>query len=41
MSVRQLRSATYYDKKVAEEELQVDEIVYVFYPRNKSNKITW
>ena len=27
MSVRQLRSATYYDKKVAEEELQVDEIV--------------
>ena len=40
MSVRQLRSATYYDKKVAEEELQVAEIVYVFYPRNKSNKIT-
>ena len=27
MSVRQLRPATYYDKKVAEEELQVDEIV--------------
>ena len=36
MSVRQLRSATYYDKKVADEGLQVGELVYVFYPSNKS-----
>ena len=39
MSVRQLRSATYYDKKVADEELRVGELVYVFYPRNKSKKL--
>ena len=39
MSVRQLRSATYYDKKVADEELQVVELVYVLYPRNKSKKL--
>ena len=32
ISVRQLRSAT-YDKKVADQELQVGELVYVFYPR--------
>ena len=39
MSARQLRSATYYDKKVADEELRVGELVYVFYPRNKSKKL--
>ena len=39
MSVRQLRSVTYYDKKVTDEELQVGELVYVFYPRNKSKKL--
>ena len=33
MSVRQLRSVTYYHKKVADEEWQVGELVYVFYPR--------
>ena len=37
ISVRQLRSAT-YDKKVVDEELQVGELVYVFYPCNKSKK---
>ena len=31
MSVRQLRSATYYDQKVADEELLMGELVYVFY----------
>ena len=36
--VRQPRSVT-YDKKVADEELQVGELVYVFYPRNKSKKL--
>ena len=40
MSARQLRSATYYDKKVADEEFRVGELVYVFYPRNKSKKLS-
>ena len=39
MSVRQLRSVTYYDKKVAYEELQVGELVCVFYSRNKSKRL--
>ena len=39
MSVSQLRSATYYDKKVADEELQVGELLYVFYPSIKSKKL--
>ena len=36
-SARQLRSAT-YDKKVADEELRVGELVYLFYP-HKSKKL--
>ena len=39
MSVRQLRCTTYYDKKVADEELRVGELVYVFYPCSKSKKL--
>ena len=39
MSARQFRSAT-YDKKVVDEKLRVGELVYVFYPRNKSKKLT-
>ena len=39
MSVSQLRSAIYYDKKVADEEFQVGELLYVFYPHNKSKKL--
>ena len=39
MSERQLRSPTYYDKKVSDKELQVSELVYVFYPCNKSKKL--
>ena len=34
------QAAAYYDKRVADEELQVGELVYVFYPRNKSKKLT-
>ena len=39
MSVRQLRSVTYYDKKIADEELQGGELVFVFSPCNKSKKL--
>ena len=39
MQVRQVATATYYDKKVVDHELQVDELVYVLAARNKSKKL--
>ena len=35
MQARQAASATYYDKKVVDDELQAGELVYVLAPRNK------
>ena len=39
MQARQAAAATYYDKKVVDDELQVGELVYVLAPRNKSKKL--
>ena len=40
MNTRQAIAATYYDKKVLDDELKVDELVFVFAPRNKSKKLS-
>ena len=39
MEARQVAAATYYDKKVLDDELKVGESVFVFAPRNKSKKL--
>ena len=39
MEIRQIAAATYYDKKVLDDELKVGENVLVFAPRNKSKKL--
>ena len=39
MNARQAIAATYYDKKVLDDELNVDEHVFMFAPRNKSKKL--
>ena len=38
MHSRQVAAATYYDKKVVDDALQVGELMYVLAPRNKSKK---
>ena len=39
MQARQVAAATYYDKQVVDDELQVGELVFVLAPRNKSKKL--
>ena len=39
IQARQVTAATYYNKKVVDDELQVSELVYVFAPRIKSKKL--
>ena len=41
VDVRQSKVATYYDKKVRDDELVVGQSVYVFAPRNKYKKLTF